>query len=62
MDELFAKVDKGEMSVEEMVTVVPTLQFVPELQERKRVVETKAPVEAEARDSRRAGGEEEVKQ
>jgi hypothetical protein len=35
MDKMFGSVEKGEMSVEEMVTVVPTLQFIPEGPKRK---------------------------
>jgi hypothetical protein len=60
MDEMFGRVEKGEMSVEEMVTVVPTLQFMPEVPERKRRGE-RPPVEAESQEGRSTGGEGEAK-
>jgi hypothetical protein len=59
MDELFTKVEKGEMSVKEMVTVVPTLQFVPE-EARGGLVE-RAPVETEGENVKRGNDEEEIK-
>lgn len=48
MDGMFGKVERGEMSVEEMVTVVPTLQFIPEQKERRAA--EKRSVEAETQD------------
>ena len=59
MDGMFGRVEKGEMSVEEMVTVVPTLQFIPEVPERKRG--KRPPVEGGSQEGRTTGGEGETK-
>jgi hypothetical protein len=60
MDEMFRQVEGGDMSVEEMVRAVPTLQFIPEGPERKKRGEKPA-VEAEAQEARGTGGEGEAK-